>query len=216
MTTDASGAQLLVAALLADHGSAGPYESYRRLRNSYPVLQTNSGVMVLSRDRDSAQRAARPQLRLVDLAIHAMIAIHAMTLVGALGRMLGRRPVAQRGVPVWWPEVVVEVLDDRAGLEADWSSDCGPGIPFVVGCPNDSMCPLFHGVPGGMQEMPTFLSQNCCSAWEMNSGPLSIRSTCGGPPHSASALPSSDDQPVARDGAFHDVEHRHTSVFVDH
>lgn len=52
MNSDATGAQLLMAALLTDHGSAGPYESYRRLRDSHPVLQTNSGVLVLSRHRD--------------------------------------------------------------------------------------------------------------------------------------------------------------------
>lgn len=41
----------------------------------------------------------------------------------------------------------------------------------------DSICPLFHGVPGGMWEMPTRSSQNCCSTADMNSGPLSIRNT---------------------------------------
>ncbi|PYE13513.1 cytochrome P450 [Williamsia limnetica] len=52
MSTDANGTDLLRAALLTDHGSAGPYESYRRLRTSHPVLQTSSGVVVLSRHRD--------------------------------------------------------------------------------------------------------------------------------------------------------------------
>ena len=52
MSTDANGASLLREALLTDHGSAGPYESYQRLRAAHPVLQTSSGVVVLSRHRD--------------------------------------------------------------------------------------------------------------------------------------------------------------------
>ncbi len=39
--------------------------------------------------------------------------------------------------------------------------------------------------------MPTRSRQNCCSTCEMNSGPLSIRSTNGGPPHSANVWSSS-------------------------
>lgn len=52
MSTDANGASLLREALLTDHGSAGPYESYQRLRAAHPVLQTSSGVVGLSRHRD--------------------------------------------------------------------------------------------------------------------------------------------------------------------
>jgi hypothetical protein len=55
---------------------------------------------------------------------------------------------------------------------------------------NDSMYPLFHGVPGGMDN-PTLPAQNCCSAWETNSGPLSMRSTFGGPPAAANTDSSS-------------------------
>lgn len=58
MATAINGDQLLMETLLAEHGSAGPYESYRRLREAHPVLQTRSGVVVLSRyaDCDSALR----------------------------------------------------------------------------------------------------------------------------------------------------------------
>lgn len=42
-----------------------------------------------------------------------------------------------------------------------------------------------------MYEIPTLFAQNCCSALEMNSGPLSIRNTSGGPPHSANVFPIS-------------------------
>lgn len=58
MTTSTDGDQLLMATLLNDHGSGGPYESYRHLREAHPVLQTGSGVLVLSRyhDCDTALR----------------------------------------------------------------------------------------------------------------------------------------------------------------
>lgn len=61
MTTTENSDQLLMATLLTDHGSTGPYASYRRLREAYPVLQTSSGVLVLSRyrDCDSALRDRR-------------------------------------------------------------------------------------------------------------------------------------------------------------
>lgn len=52
MATAAGGDELLMATLLTDHGSAGPYESYRQLRDSHPVMQTGSGVLVLSRYQD--------------------------------------------------------------------------------------------------------------------------------------------------------------------
>ncbi|TDP31420.1 cytochrome P450 [Nocardia ignorata] len=45
---------LLLDALLTDHGSAGPYEAFRRLRQTQPVLVTRSGVLVLSRYDDCA------------------------------------------------------------------------------------------------------------------------------------------------------------------
>jgi cytochrome P450 len=49
---------LLVEILLGDHGTAGPYDAYRRLRESAPVLRSRSGVLVLSRyaDCDAALR----------------------------------------------------------------------------------------------------------------------------------------------------------------
>lgn len=43
---------LLHELLLTDHGAAGPYESYKRLRDAAPVLKTKSGVVVLSRFED--------------------------------------------------------------------------------------------------------------------------------------------------------------------
>ena len=49
---------LLVEILLGNHGTAGPYDAYRRLRESAPVLRSRSGVLVLSRyaDCDAALR----------------------------------------------------------------------------------------------------------------------------------------------------------------
>ena len=49
---------LLLDILLGDHGAAGPYEAYRRLRETAPAHLTGSGVLVLSRyaDCDSALR----------------------------------------------------------------------------------------------------------------------------------------------------------------
>jgi cytochrome P450 len=49
---------LLLEILLRDHGAAGPYQAYRRLRDEQPVLMTDSGVLVLSRyaDCDAALR----------------------------------------------------------------------------------------------------------------------------------------------------------------
>lgn len=49
MNQPASTDELLLDILLGDHGQAGPYDSYRRLREAAPVLMTNSGVLVLSR-----------------------------------------------------------------------------------------------------------------------------------------------------------------------
>lgn len=46
--------ELLLDALLTDHGSAGPYEAFRRLRETLPVMVTRSGVLVLSRYDDCA------------------------------------------------------------------------------------------------------------------------------------------------------------------
>lgn len=46
--------ELLLDALLTDHGAAGPYEAFRRLRETRPVLVTRSGVLVLSRYDDCA------------------------------------------------------------------------------------------------------------------------------------------------------------------
>lgn len=47
--------------LLSSHGSRGPYEAYRSLRETAPVLRTKSGVVVLSRfaDCESALRERR-------------------------------------------------------------------------------------------------------------------------------------------------------------
>jgi hypothetical protein len=42
--------------------------------------------------------------------------------------------------------------------------------------------------PGLEQGVPTLFSQNRCSASETNSGPLSIRSTLGGPPAAVNTL----------------------------
>lgn len=52
---------LLVKTLLGDHGTNGPYDAYRRLRQSAPVLRSRSGVLVLSRyaDCDAALRDRR-------------------------------------------------------------------------------------------------------------------------------------------------------------
>src|SRR3954447_8225331 len=63
--------------------------------------------------------------------------------------------------------------------------------------------------------MPVLPSQNRCSAWETNSGPLSIRSTFGRPPAAAKAFSSSVTNRLA-------VVERSTTcsgeqrVFVDH
>ncbi|MCE5292043.1 MAG: cytochrome P450 [Nocardiaceae bacterium] len=46
--------ELLLDALLTNHGPAGPYEAFRRLRETQPVLLTRSGVLVLSRYDDCA------------------------------------------------------------------------------------------------------------------------------------------------------------------
>ena len=53
------------------------------------------------------------------------------------------------------------------------------------------MNPLFQGVPEGCSTARPFLLQNCCSAWEIISGPLSMRSTIGGPPAAAKLRSSS-------------------------
>ncbi|WP_280263000.1 cytochrome P450 [Nocardia wallacei] len=44
--------ELLLDVLLTDHGSAGPYEAFRRLRETQPVFVSRSGVLVLSRYDD--------------------------------------------------------------------------------------------------------------------------------------------------------------------
>lgn len=48
----------LIEVLMGNHGTAGPYDAYRRLRESAPVLRSRSGVLVLSRyaDCDAALR----------------------------------------------------------------------------------------------------------------------------------------------------------------
>jgi cytochrome P450 len=48
------GRALLLGALIADHGPEGPYEAFRRLRETHPALMTRSGVLVLSRYEDCA------------------------------------------------------------------------------------------------------------------------------------------------------------------
>lgn len=58
VTTYASGDELLMSTLLHDHGGAGPYDSYRELREAHPVLRTSSGLLVLSR-YDDCDRALR-------------------------------------------------------------------------------------------------------------------------------------------------------------
>lgn len=58
---DRAGDQLLLEVLLTDHGSAGPYDAYRRLREIAPIHVSASGVVVLSRfaDCDAALRDRR-------------------------------------------------------------------------------------------------------------------------------------------------------------
>ena len=58
MNQAASTDELLMDVLLGEHGPEGPYDSYRRLRETEPVLLTSSGVLVLSRfaDCDEALR----------------------------------------------------------------------------------------------------------------------------------------------------------------
>ena len=74
--------------------------------------------------------------------------------MGASGSVLGRGLVAQRRVAVPVVVVVFEVGDDHAA-----SSRVGQQLRFRHSSRswllNDSMNPLFHGVPGGMYEMPT-------------------------------------------------------------
>lgn len=78
------------------------------------------------------------------------------------------------------------------------------------------MCPLFHGVPGGMYEIPTRSRRNCCSTCEINSGPLSIRNTNGGPPHNANTLSSSSvNRPAVIDRSTM-FGQRLAGVLVDH
>lgn len=78
------------------------------------------------------------------------------------------------------------------------------------------MCSLFHGVPGGISDMPVVPSQNCCSASEMNSGSLSIRSTFGGPASGGEHHLEVLDKPVGGDRPFDDVQQRAPGVFDDH
>lgn len=49
---------LLVDALLTDHGPAGPYAAFARLRGAHPALSTRTGALILSRydDCDAARR----------------------------------------------------------------------------------------------------------------------------------------------------------------
>ncbi|AVH24659.1 cytochrome P450 [Nocardia farcinica] len=54
MTAGPTERELLLDVLLTDHGSAGPYEAFRRLRETQPVLVTRSGALVLSRYDDCA------------------------------------------------------------------------------------------------------------------------------------------------------------------
>lgn len=49
---DPDAEQLLVEVLLTDHGAAGPYRGYRRLRELAPRLRTAAGLLVLSGYRD--------------------------------------------------------------------------------------------------------------------------------------------------------------------
>jgi len=65
--------------------------------------------------------------------------------------------------------------------------------------------------------MPVFPSQNCCNAWEMNSGPLSIRSTFGGPPAAANTFLSSSTRcsPVIERSTMFSSEHRVCSSTID-
>ncbi|MBJ8344428.1 cytochrome P450 [Antrihabitans sp. YC2-6] len=58
--------ELLLAALLADHGQAGPYDAFRRLREAHPALLTQSGVLVLSRYDDCAAALRDRRLGKVD------------------------------------------------------------------------------------------------------------------------------------------------------
>ncbi|MGN6609933.1 MAG: cytochrome P450 [Jatrophihabitans sp.] len=51
-TTGDAGDHLLLEVLLSQHGPAGPYAAYRRLREIAPIHVSASGVVVLSRFRD--------------------------------------------------------------------------------------------------------------------------------------------------------------------
>ena len=120
----------------------------------------------------------------VDLAAHDVVR------VGASGSVLAGRQVAQGRVPKPVVVVVLEVFDHHYHFE-----QAAPVISveafFRSRLLNDSMCPLFHGAPVGMQEIPIQYRQNCCSTCELNSESLPIRNTSGGPPRSAKALSKS-------------------------
>ncbi len=58
--------EMLLAALLTDHGQAGPYEAFRLLREAHPALVTQSGVLVLSRYDDCAAALRDRKLGKVD------------------------------------------------------------------------------------------------------------------------------------------------------
>ena len=94
--------------------------------------------------------------------------------------ILGRGQVAQRRVAVSAIVVALEVTDHYPGF--------AQGRPMVA---VQALLPqpvverfdvaVVPRLSGGMYDSSTFPSQNCCSAWETNSGQLSIRSTIGAP-----------------------------------
>jgi hypothetical protein len=77
--------------------------------------------------------------------------------------VLGGRAVAQGRVAVSVVVLALEVADDHAASSTvfQWLRLRHSLRSRLL---NDSMCPLFHGVPGGIYAMPVLPLQNCCSA----------------------------------------------------
>lgn len=100
--------ELLLDALLTDHGAAGPYEAFRRLRETRPVLVTRSGVLVLSRYDDCAAALRDRRLGKADESLgFGLSEIPDELQRRAMHRfrrtMLFRNPLTITGCVDWWP-----------------------------------------------------------------------------------------------------------------
>jgi hypothetical protein len=119
--------------------------------------------------------------------------------------------VAQDRVAVPAFVLVLEVADDDSGVEQGVSMVAVEALlpEPVVERFDVAIVPWCVWRDVGQADFP---AQNCCSACETSSGPLSMRSTFGGPPGAAKAPSNSATSRSAVIERFHQMPQRHPGV----